>query len=520
MGRTQREAWRDGLGLAAIVGLAAALRFVGLGRQGLWLDECSTMVWASQSFREIVAQVSADCQTPLFYSLERLVVLAFGAGEWQARLLPALAGTATVALVAVAARRLFSPAAGLVAGLLVAISPIHVHYSREARNYALLALLLVLALLAALWLQRAPSPLSASATAGTFLAALYTHDIATIYLACLVAGLAILVLRAPVTSRGRLAAWWAVALGVTGLGYLPWLRSLLDQAGRGATTYAWAQALWDDLFPWQVAASLAALSHGAPPPLTNVASVLPPASWLGAAALVALGSLGIARRKRWQVPDAWVPLVAGGVAPLLALFLYSWARAPIHVPGRADAAALPLVMLLAAGGLAVLPRPGQVAIAVVLGLLALAPLRTELTVDRKSPSSLRARALAARMHPGDVMVVTGIARHLYDYHLGRLAPGVSVRGFPSQLEAHGSWIDWAPYDDATLEREARELAAELSEAARARGAGRAWILIVRGHRGEMLARALERIALYYEHDIRPPLGEGVHCFDLTRPPGL
>jgi len=84
---------------------------------------------------------------PLYYLLawpwERLV----GEGAVGMRALSALLGTATIPVVFLAARTLFSNAAGLMAAALVATSPALVWYSQEARPYALLVLLTAVALL-------------------------------------------------------------------------------------------------------------------------------------------------------------------------------------------------------------------------------------------------------------------------------------------------------------------------------------------------------------------------------------
>lgn len=58
----------------------------------------------------------------------------FGFSVWAGRLPAAFAGILTVLLVYLAARRLLSPSAGLIALLLVSFSPIHVLYSRQAHQ--------------------------------------------------------------------------------------------------------------------------------------------------------------------------------------------------------------------------------------------------------------------------------------------------------------------------------------------------------------------------------------------------
>lgn len=64
------------------------------------------------------------------------------------RLISFLAGTATVPVVNLLARRLMSPASAFVAGLVLALSPIHIWYSQEGRPHALAVLLVSVSYLA------------------------------------------------------------------------------------------------------------------------------------------------------------------------------------------------------------------------------------------------------------------------------------------------------------------------------------------------------------------------------------
>src|SRR5207248_2336285 len=67
----------------------------------------------------------------------------FGGGEAAVRGLSVLFGIAAIAALWGAARRQLGPAYGWLAAALLAVSPLHVYFSREARNYALASLLAV-----------------------------------------------------------------------------------------------------------------------------------------------------------------------------------------------------------------------------------------------------------------------------------------------------------------------------------------------------------------------------------------
>ena len=68
----------------------------------------------------------------------------FGSGKIALRSLTVLLGSLAVPVMVLLGTRLFGRPAGLVAGLLLALSPFLVHYEQTARSYALVVLLVVL----------------------------------------------------------------------------------------------------------------------------------------------------------------------------------------------------------------------------------------------------------------------------------------------------------------------------------------------------------------------------------------
>lgn len=156
--------------LAATLAVAAFLRFDGLGVPSFWMDEILhqglTARAAAQPWWKWLTGFEPE-NGPLYY----LVQLVAGDSEFAARLPAALFGLAAVLLVA---RREHG---GAVAAVLLAVSPLHVYYSREARPYALL-MLLTAALLATLLRAR-----SLAAAIALLLAMLYTAAVAAPVLA-------------------------------------------------------------------------------------------------------------------------------------------------------------------------------------------------------------------------------------------------------------------------------------------------------------------------------------------------
>jgi mannosyltransferase len=136
----------DGV-LVAIVLVGAALRFATLATQSLWADEGFTAKIAGASLSSAASQVPhTESTPPLYYALAWLWAHLFGTSAYALRSLSALFGTATVWAVYWAATALSTRRVALVAALITAVSPIMVWYSQEARSYALMVLLTVLAL--------------------------------------------------------------------------------------------------------------------------------------------------------------------------------------------------------------------------------------------------------------------------------------------------------------------------------------------------------------------------------------
>jgi len=129
--------------LAAAVLVAAALRFRGLGRTSLWSDELVSW-WAAsgEGVGEVISRcVSCMATPPLSFLVEHVALRLAGASEWALRLPSALAGVAAVVVIFAAGRRMFGVAAGLAAAFLLAIHPVHLWFSTDARPYSLAILL-------------------------------------------------------------------------------------------------------------------------------------------------------------------------------------------------------------------------------------------------------------------------------------------------------------------------------------------------------------------------------------------
>jgi mannosyltransferase len=127
--------------LIALTALAAALRLPTLGSQSLWLDETLTGGLARGSLGDLFHTVAGqEANPPLFYLLEWAWTRVAGTSEVALRLPSALFGIALVPVAFAIGRRLGGQRAAVALGALVAVNPLLVYYSQEARGYAAVAL--------------------------------------------------------------------------------------------------------------------------------------------------------------------------------------------------------------------------------------------------------------------------------------------------------------------------------------------------------------------------------------------
>ncbi len=230
--------------LVALTLLAAALRLSTLGLQSFWYDEAFTPVhvlhhglWAT------LRSVSrTENSPPLWYALEWIDSRVLGTGEVALRLPSALAGIATVPVAWATARELVGPSpegppvhdssrrrAAIVCAALVAVNPLFVWYSQEARVYGLFVLTGAVAMVCFLRAERDPTPRRMAAFALAGAVALLTHYFAVFLLAPM--ALWLLLVRpgwGRTGSRAALAACGAIAL--VGVALLPLISA---QGGHG-----------------------------------------------------------------------------------------------------------------------------------------------------------------------------------------------------------------------------------------------------------------------------------------------
>jgi mannosyltransferase len=200
--------------LVAIVAVGGALRVWGLGAQSLWYDEWLTAEAASGSASHLYRYVTDQAGIPpTYFTLMWGWVRVFGDGEASLRAVSALLGVATIPVVYAVARELGQRRwVARAAAVLVAVNPLLVWYSQEARPYSLVAFLGALSLLALarVWTRGQPRDLALWALACACTVAVHYFAIFLVVAEAL-AALAMLAVRRPEWMRRR-PSWRQLAL--------------------------------------------------------------------------------------------------------------------------------------------------------------------------------------------------------------------------------------------------------------------------------------------------------------------
>jgi len=294
-------------GLAALTALGVAVRFASLGVQSYHHDEVITAARVIPgSFEEMLHRVkTSESNPPLYYVLAWGWAKAFGTGEVGLRSLSALFGAATVPVAYLVGRQLSGARAGLLAAGLLAVNPMLIWYSQEARSYALLVFFGALSLYFFVRALDTRAGRDLAFWAGASALALCSH-----YYAVFAVGIEAAWLLVVLRDRWRALLPALAAVGATGLALLPLLSSQVNPTHIG----------WIDHSPlperlWETGASFLIGETGhviAEPPRDRYALV--PAILIGIAI-----ALAAARGDRRQRRGAGIGLALGlGIAGLAA----------------------------------------------------------------------------------------------------------------------------------------------------------------------------------------------------------
>lgn len=133
--------------LFGIIIFAFLIRLIFIN-QSFWLDEATTaQVVKNFNFSQIFQKfLPGDFHPPFYYLLAKVWTIPFGVSEISLRMLSVVASLITIFFVYKIAKNAFNKKVGFVSSLLLAISPLHIYYSQEARMYIVQTLFVVLSI--------------------------------------------------------------------------------------------------------------------------------------------------------------------------------------------------------------------------------------------------------------------------------------------------------------------------------------------------------------------------------------
>jgi mannosyltransferase len=130
--------------LICIAGLM--VRLWNLGAESLWQDEGFSVYLSRHSLTFIMQSMAYEFHPPLYYVLLHLWLMFSTTDAWI-RLLSVIPAVLTIPCIYALGKDLHSRNAGIVAAFLLALSPLHGEFSREARPYSLFCFLFSLSML-------------------------------------------------------------------------------------------------------------------------------------------------------------------------------------------------------------------------------------------------------------------------------------------------------------------------------------------------------------------------------------
>lgn len=127
--------YKVGLLIICIAGFM--LRMYRLDGPSLWLDELHTFQRASLSLAGTLADLAVNPFPPLYYILMNIWIKIFGAGAAALRFPSVIFSTLSIFFIFKLAKELYGKEAGILAVLLLCISPYSINYAQEAKMYAM-----------------------------------------------------------------------------------------------------------------------------------------------------------------------------------------------------------------------------------------------------------------------------------------------------------------------------------------------------------------------------------------------
>jgi mannosyltransferase len=385
---------------AGIALLAVGLRFAPFAARSLNADEANSVQFAALGWRAFLDLLTGYELNGAPYYLLLRTWPGLGTTEIGVRALSLVAGVAALPLLIAFGARFLSRRVGLLAGFFLAISPLHILHSQNARGYALAALLVLLSCFFLLESVRRPSWWAGAGYVTASALAVYAHFFAGLVLLAQWASLPLLR-----RENGRWGAWIARIGAVTLLllplglfvvsrdvGQIDWI-SRPDAANLLDAFRRLSGGRWSLLMLFALLAASAVL-----------------AAW---------------RERRARETRVIAFLLAWFLVPILLSFLVSLVK-PILTASYLIVS-LPALLLVAAVGLSRIPSAAlRTAMLATIILLSAKPLaafyRAPYQIEGHEQWRQAVQIIFARVRPGDaVFIHSRSTRVVYDYYLDQSA---------------------------------------------------------------------------------------------------
>ncbi len=463
---------------------AVSLRFAGLGDRDIWVDESCTF-YVVHHFADFPSDGPVPqkelAHIPYFVLLKGWTMI-LGESAGALRGFSAFAGTLAVLAIGLVAHQLGGRWVGLLALLLAAVHPLHIHYSQEARVYAFWSLEITVC---AYFLFRASRSLQwrwwVIFGFSVWLTVL-THYYTLFWIPASVAVVA--------ASRNRNACFrrWLITILLLGVALVPVVWLLIWPLGEGGPK-PWLRETWLGYPPLLAVfkSVWALLPSGAYPKylgqLPTAAAVVGThginilehiARWSGACALTGASVLALWHRYNPKTTDpSACPAEKNGASKIrgpillwLALhtlgflgtaWAYSYFVTPLYIVGRYDLAAWPTVTIALALLICSVGRRfdaskslvgkgfrnGNANLRIALACLCLAGSSLTILGARLLPvarsAAWQAKRIAANVQDNDLVISVGMYRWFMSYEWHQLNFAPNVISFPL---AHDRQLCW------------------------------------------------------------------------------
>jgi len=211
--------------LIGVILLGALLRLPTLDRQSIWFDEAVTIAFSSAGWTNLLWALLVDgVHPPLFYMLTKLMLPLTGTTQFAVRFLSTVPALLTIPVIYRLGQAMFNRRVGLLAALLLAVNPLHIWLSQEARMYGIF-LLLVTASMFFFW--RAMQTNKTRYWVGLFLVNALVFNVH--YFSLLVPAIQFVVILSRLRQFVPQFRRWVVTQFLAGLALLPWLIAMASR---------------------------------------------------------------------------------------------------------------------------------------------------------------------------------------------------------------------------------------------------------------------------------------------------